>query len=59
MTGDAKQHPVQVGRVPARDGCGCYGLAPLTAQRFERDFYAGIQRRTLSFLKDALEALRG
>ena len=41
------------------------GLKRLANQRaqgpkqYDRDFYAGIQRRTLSFLKDALEALRG
>ena len=41
------------------------GLRRLANQRaqgpkqYDRDFYAGIQRRTLSFLKDALEALRG
>ena len=39
------------------------GLKRLANQRVQgpkkygRDFYAGIQRRTLSFLKDALEAL--
>lgn len=39
------------------------GLKRLANQRtqgpkkYGRDFYAGIQRRTLSFLKDALEAL--
>ena len=39
------------------------GLKRLANQRaqgpkqYDRDFYAGIQRRTLSFLKDALEAL--
>ena len=41
------------------------GLKRLANQRaqgpkqYDRDFYAGIQRRTLSFLKDALEALCG
>ena len=39
------------------------GLKRLANQRtqgpkkYGRDFYAGIQRRTLSFLKDALETL--
>lgn len=58
MAGDAKQHPVQVGRVPARDDCGCYGLAPLTAQRLERVFEEA-ERPTLDARVEVAAVLLG